>query len=143
MAEVGRVYVSSVSYSLPHVNETSDLDLTRTTGVGVTFPLLENTTGLYDRNNKPLYQITINFNSAGVDSLSSIIVNSDSNVNQFSVEFFVPTNPNEPVKNSSDLPLTYTSSIINSQVSIVNFGEDVPSPLIGVRISVLSTTNNQ
>jgi len=128
MAEVGRVYVSSVSYSLPHVNETSDLDLTRTTGVGVTFPLLENTTGLYDRNNKPLYQITINC---------------DSNVNQFSVEFFVPTNPNEPVKNSSDLPLTYTSSIINSQVSIVNFGEDVPSPLIGVRISVLSTTNNQ
>ncbi|CAF1010447.1 unnamed protein product, partial [Rotaria sordida] len=146
MAQVGSVYVSSVTSSIEPLGGriTNNVDLTNSETVnGVTFPSVPDTSGLFDKNNKPLYEITFTFNPAGVDSLSSIIVNKETNVNQFVVEFFTPSNLNQPFTISPNTPLSYTSTIIDSRASIMNFLSDVPSPLSGIRISILSTTNNQ
>ncbi|CAF1508693.1 unnamed protein product, partial [Rotaria sordida] len=145
MAQVGSVYVSSVTSSIEPLGGriTNNVDLTNSETVnGVTFPSVPDTSGLFDKNNKPLYEITFTFNPAGVDSLSSIIVNKETNVNQFVVEFFTPSNLNQPFTISPNTPLSYTSTIIDSRASIMNFLSDVPSPLSGIRISILSTTNN-
>jgi hypothetical protein len=145
MAQVGGVQVSSANYSLPLVSETNLTDLTSTTGNGISFQPVSNITGLFDHNNKPLYYIGLTFNPAGVDSLSSIIVNSGSNVKQFSVEFFNLSNPTVPITNSTPsgvIPLSLNSTVIKSQPSVVDFPSDLPS-LSGIRISILSTTDNQ
>ena len=146
MAQFGRVYVSSVDYSQTPTEGTND-DLTSTTGNGVSFSPVEGTSGLTDANNNPLYTITLTFNTPGVYSLSSITVNPESNVKEFSVEFFTPSNGNQPVTvstQSGNIPLSYNSKISNSQVLIDNFPEEeVPTPLSGIRISVLATLGNQ
>jgi len=145
MAQVDSVYVSSVIYSIePLGGSTNNVNLTSLDkGDGVTFPSVPGTSGIFDNDNKPLYQITINFNPAGVDSLSSIIVNKESNVNGFSVEYFIPSNPNQLFTISPNNPLSSTSLMINSQPSIVDFPSSVPSPLSGILISITSTTDNQ
>ena len=146
MAVVGGQYVSSVTYSVQPVAQTSNDDLTSPTGNGVTFPSVPGTTGVLDDKNNPIYQITITFNPSGVDSLGSMTINPISNVQTFAVQFFVPSNPNQPVPVAPELadqPLTVTSTIVNSQPSIVNFPSQLPSPISGIRILVLSTTQNQ
>ncbi len=146
MAQVGSVYVSSVIYSVPPIQGTNDADLTNTTSNGVTFPQPSGTTGLFDQNNQPIYNVTLTFNPAGVNSLSSIILNEDSNVEQFSVEFYGLSNPNQLITYPNEvgnIPVSYNSTIINSQPSIVNFPTDAPSDLSGILITILSTINNQ
>ena len=145
MAVVGGPYVSSVAYTVSP-SSGNNVDLTSTTGNGITFPSVPNTTGLFDQNNQPVYNVTITFNPAGADSLGSVIVNPGTNVNKFSIRFFVPSYPNQPFTFAPDFasnPLYYNSTIINSQPSIVSFPPQVPSPLSGILISVLSTTDNQ
>ncbi|CAM4852104.1 unnamed protein product, partial [Rotaria magnacalcarata] len=129
--------------SITPLNGTSNDDLTRSEGNGVTFPKVSNTTGLLDNNNKPLYQITITFNPEGVDSLSNIIVNKESNVKEFVVEFFDTSDETQPFTISPNTPLSYTSTLIDNQPSITDFQADVPSPLTNIRITILSTTNNE
>lgn len=143
MAQVGGVYVSSVVYSVMPLPETSNMDLTRPTGNGVTFTAIPNTIGILDEKHQPIYNIKFTFNPAGVDSLSSIIVNAESNVNKFFVEFFTPSNPNEVFTSLPDTPLVLTSTMDHGQASIIDFPSQVPSPLSGIRISILSTTDNQ
>jgi hypothetical protein len=146
MATVGGVYVSSVVYSVQPVAGTNNVDLTSTNGGGVTFPSVPGTTGLFDQNNRPLYNVTLTFNPAGVDSLASIIVSPGTNVNKFAVRFFVPSYPDQPftfAPEFADIPLYYNSTIQNSQASITRFPQQVPSPISGILISVLSTTDNQ
>jgi hypothetical protein len=146
MAQVGTVYVSSVTYSVQPLPGTNNTDLTSITGNGVSFPQAPGTTGLFDQYNQPIYNIIFTFNPAGVNSLSSIIVNEESNVEQFSVEFFGLSNPNQLITYSTYLgaiPVSYNSTIINSQPSIVSFPEDAPSDLSGIQITILSTTDNE
>jgi hypothetical protein len=64
-------------------------------------------------------------------------------VNGFRVEFFAPPNQNELFTIAPNTPLAYNSTIINSQPSIVDFPTEVPSPLTGIRVTVVSTTDNQ
>jgi len=146
MAVVGGPYVSSVVYTVSPVSGTS-VDLTSNTGNGITFPSVPNTTGLFDQNNRPVYNITITFNPAGADSLGSVMVNPGSNVNKFSIQFFVPSYPNQPFTFAPEFPsnpLYYNSTISNNSLpSISSFPPQVPSPLSGILISVLSTTNTK
>lgn len=146
MAVVGGQYVSSVTYSVSPVDGTNNDDLTSTTGNGITFTPVSGVTGLFDENNQPLYQITITFNPAGVDSLGSITVNPTSNVDKFAVQFFTPSNPDRPVPIAPELadkPLEVISTIINSRPSIVDLPSQLPSPISGIRILILSTINNE
>jgi len=146
MAQVGSVYVSSVSYSIQPLPNTNNVDLTNPTSNGVSFPSVPDRTGVLDQNNQPLYTITMTFNPAGVNSLSSIIVNPQSNVKEFSVEFFIPSNPNQPYTYSTatgDIPLSLNADIINGQPSIVYFPKQVPSPLSGIQINILKTEDNE
>jgi hypothetical protein len=146
MAQVGGVYVSSVTYSVQPVQGTNNVDLTSTTGNGINFPQPVGTTGLFDENNQPIYTIILTFNPSGVNSLSSIIANNDSNVEQFSVEFYGLSNPSELITyptNAGAIPVSYNSTFINSQASLTNFPEETPSNLSGILITILSTTDNQ
>lgn len=141
MAVVGGQYVSSVTYSVQPVDGTNNDDLTSTTSNGITFTPVSGVTGLFDGNNQPLYQITITFHQAGVDSLGSITVNPTSNVNRFAVQFFTQSNPNQPVT-LADKPVELTSTIINSRPAIVDFPSQLPSPISAIRIIILSTSDN-
>jgi hypothetical protein len=144
MAQVGTIYVSSVTYSVQPVQGTN-ADLTSTTGNGVTFPQPSGTTGLFDQNDQPIYSVTLTFNPAGVNSLSSIILNGNSNVDQFSVEFFGLSNPNQLITyptGAGNIPVSYKSTIINSQPFIVTFPADAPSDLSGILITILATDDN-
>lgn len=146
MAVVGGQYVSSVTYSVPPVDGTNDDDLTSITSNGISFTPVSGTTGLIDDNNQPLYQITITFNQAGVDSLGSITVNPTSNVRQFAVQFFTQANPNQPVTLAPELadkPVELTSTIINSRPAIVDFPSQLPSPISAIRLLILSTSDNE
>jgi hypothetical protein len=146
MATVGGQYVSSVAYSVQPVDGTNSDDLTSTAGNGIDFPSLSGTTGVLDNNNKPIYQITITFNQPGVDSLGSITLNSNSNVDKFAVQFFVPSNPNQPVPLAPELadqPLSVVSTTSASGTSIVNLPAQLPSPISGIRIVILSTKDDQ
>ena len=146
MAAVGGVYVSSLVYSVQPVPGTNDVDLTSTTGSGVTFPSVPGTTGVFDQSNRPLYNVTLTFNPAGVDSLAIITLSLGTNVDKFAVRFYVPSYPDQPftfAPEFADIPLYYNSTIQNSQASITRFPQQVPSPISGIRISVLSTTDNQ
>jgi hypothetical protein len=143
MAQIGTVFVSSVTYSVSPVPGTDSTDLTNPNGNGIDFPQPQGTTGLFDQNNKPLYTIDVTFNPSGVNSLSSITVNKNTNVQEFSVEFFELSNPTQLVTNPNQpgVPVSYTSSLVNDIASIVNFPKDTPSDLSGIRITILSTTN--
>lgn len=146
MATVGGQYVSSVAYSVQPVDGTNPDALTSTAGEGIHFPSLSSTTGVLDNNNKPTYQITLTFNRPGVDSLGSITVNPNSNVDKFAVQFFVPSNPNQPVPLAPELadqPLSVVSTTSASGTSIVNLPAQLPSPISGIRILILSTKDNQ
>lgn len=143
MAQIGTVYVSSVDYSIQPVTGTDNMDLTKPNGNGINFPSVPNTVGLVDENNKPLYQITLTFNPAGVQSLSSIVVNSDTNVNGFSVEFFDATNPTQPFSITPDQPVVSNSFVIQNLASIVDFPSQLPSVLSAIRISIISTSDNE
>jgi hypothetical protein len=147
MAVVGGQYVSSVNYpSAQPVAGTNTDELTSTTGNGITFAPVPGTTGLVDANRVPLYQVTINFNEPGVDSLGSITVNPAGNVDKFEVQFFVASNPNQPVTVASalgDIPLSFTSTIVGSRPTIADLPSQLPSPLSGIRIVVLSTKDNE
>ena len=147
MAVVGGQYVSSVNYpSAQPVAGTNSDDLTTTTGNGITFAPVPGTTGLVDEKNAPLYHVTIKFNEPGVDSLGSITVNPASNVDKFAVQFFVASNPNQPVTaspESGDKPLSFSSTVIGSRASIVDLPSQLPSPLSAIRIVVLSTKDNE
>jgi hypothetical protein len=145
MAQIGTVFVSSVTYSVTPVQGPNGNDLTHPNGNGVDFPQPQGTTGLFDQNNKPLYTIDITFNPSGVNSLSSITVNKNTNVGEFSVEFFALSNPTTliPSPNQAGVPLSYTSSPVNDIASINNFPQNAPSDLSGIRITILSTTDNQ
>lgn len=146
MAVVGGQYVSSVNYpSAQPVDGTKSDDLTSTTGNGITFAPVPGTTGLVDDKNEPLYQVTIKFNEPGVDSLGSITLNPASNVDQFAVQVFVASNPDQPVTAAPELggkPLSFSSTVIGSRASIVDLPSQVPSPLSAIRIVVLSTEGN-
>jgi hypothetical protein len=146
MAQVGGVYVSSVTYSVQPVQGTNNVDLTNTTGNGVNFPQPVGSTGLFDdQTNQPIYTIVFTFNPSGVNSLSSIIANANSNVQKFSVEFFSLSNPNALITyptDAGDIPVSYNSTFTNAQASLTNFPEDTPSNLSGILITILSTTGN-
>jgi hypothetical protein len=146
MAQVGGVYVSSVTYSVQPVPGTNNVDLTNPTSNGIDFPQPVGTTGLFDdQTNQPIYTIIFTFNPSGVNSLSSIIANNDSNVEQFSVEFYGLSNPSELITYPTDagaIPVSYNSTFTNSQASLTNFPEDTPSNLSGILITILSTTDN-
>ncbi len=142
MANVDGVYVSSVKFSPPLVPGSSDADLTSPTSNGVTFQ--SSSTGLFDQYNQPVYTIILTFNPSGVNSLSSVIVNQDSNVKQFSVEFFGLSNPSQLLTVPfGTIPVSYNSTVTNSQASIISFPVDAPSELSGIRISILSTVNDE
>jgi hypothetical protein len=146
MAQVGTVYVSSVIYSVQPVQATNNADLTNPNSNGVTLKSVPNTIGLFDSNNQPIYTIDLNFNPAGVNSLSSVVANTGSNVNEFSVEFYGLSNPNQLIPNPNvpdNVPLSYESTYANSQASITTFPSIGPSDLNGIRITILSTTDNQ
>ena len=146
MAQVGGIYVSSVTYSVQPAQGTNDADLTNPTSNGVSFPSVSTPTALFDQPNNPLYTITFTFNPTGANSVGSITINPRSNVNLFNVQFFILSNPNQPFTTSSQLsniPLSYNSTIVNSQASLVDFPGDLLSPLSGIRISILSTKDNQ
>jgi hypothetical protein len=146
MAQVGTVYVSSVTYSVQPVQGTSNADLTNLTSNGVTFQSVPSANGLFDSNGQPLYTIDLIFNPAGVNSLSSVFANVESNVNQFSIEFFGLSNLNQLMTSPSGagtVPVSYNSIYTNSQASIVTFPDNAPSDLSGIRISILSTTDNE
>lgn len=146
MAVVGGQYVSSVTYSVSPVDGTNNDDLTNTASNGITFTPVSGVTGLFDANNQPLYQVTITFNRAGVDSLGSITSSPTSNVNRFAVLFFTQSNPNQPVTLAPELadkPVELISTIINSRPSIVDFPAQLPSPISAIRILILSTTDNE
>ncbi len=147
MAVVGGQYVSSVTYSVSPVDGTNNDDLTNTASNGITFtPVSSPVSNLFDANNQPLYQITITFNRAGVDSLGSITSSPTSNVNRFAVLFFTQSNPNQPVTLAPELadkPVELISTIINSRPAIVDFPAQLPSPISAIRILILSTSDNQ
>ncbi len=146
MAQVGTIYVSSVAYSVQPVKGTNNADLTSATSNGVTFQSVPSTNGVFDTNNQPLYTIDFTFNPAGVNSLSSVVANAGSNVEQFSIEFYGLTNPNQLITYPSGSgvgPISYTSTYTNSQASLTTFPDDAPSDLSGIRISILSTINNE
>ena len=147
MAVVGGQYVSSVNYpSAQPVAGTNTDDLTSPTGNGITFAPVSGTTGLVDDKKQPLYQFTIKFNAPGVDSLGSITVNPASNVDKFAVQFFVASNPDQPVTAAPELggqPLSLNSTISGSRASIVDLPSNLPSPLSAIRIVVLSTHDNE
>lgn len=143
MARVGGVLVSSVTFNGELLAGTDVADLTNPNSNGVSFEQTPDTTGVLDTNDKPIYSITIKFNPAGVDSLSNIMVNPKSNVDKFLVEFYVPSKPNDLYTSESNIPLSYQSTLTDAQEPIVKFSADVPSPLSGVHISILSTNNNQ
>jgi hypothetical protein len=146
MAQIGGVFVASDTYSVEPVSGTNKPDLTNPTSNGITFPAVPGTNGIFDQNNNPVYNITLIFNPSGANSISSIVVNPDSNVNEFGVEFFVSSIPNQSsttTPQSTNVPTFFTSTMVNSQPSLVNFPSDLLSPLSGIRITILSTTNNQ
>ena len=146
MAEVGTVYVSSVTYSVQPVKGTNNADLTDATSNGVTFQSVPSTNGLFDTNNQPLYTIDLKFNPAGVNSLSSVVANPGSNVDKFSVEFYGLFNPNQLITSPSGpatVPVSYSSTYTNTQASILTFPGNAPSDLSGIRISILSTTKDE
>jgi hypothetical protein len=144
MANVGGIYVSSVQFTPPLVPGSSDYDLTSATSNGVTFQSSSAATGLFDQYNQPLYTITMTFNPAGVNSISSVVANQDSNVKQFSVEFFGLSNPNQLLTvPAGTIPVSYNSTVTNSQVLLVALPEDAPSEISGIRISILSTVNDE
>ncbi len=146
MAQIGSVFVSSVTYSIQPVKGTKYGDLTNATGNGVTFQSVPSINGLFVTNGQPIYIIDLTFNPAGVNSLSSVMANAESNVNEFSVEFFGLTNPNQLItytSGSNVVPVSYTSTYTNSQASLVTFPDNAPSDLSGIRINILSTTNNE
>ena len=147
MAAIGGQYVSSVNYpSAQPVAGTNTDDLTSITGNGITFAPAPGTTGLVDDKNEPLYQVTIKFNEPGVDSLGSITVNPASNVDKFAVQFFVASNPNQPVTVATklgDKPLSFSSTVVGSRATIADLPSQLPSPLSAIRIVVLSTKDNE
>jgi hypothetical protein len=146
MAQLGTVYVSSVTYSVQPVKGTNNADLTNPTSNGVTFQSVPSTNGLLDTNGQPLYTIDLTFNPAGVNSLSSVLANVGSNVNEFSVEFYGLSNRNQLITSpsgSGTVPVSYSSTYTNSQASIVTFPNNAPSDLSGIRIIILSTTDNE
>jgi hypothetical protein len=146
MADVGGVYVSSVKFSPPLVPGSSNADLTSPTSNGVTFQSSSAATGLFDQNNQPAYTIILTFNPAGVNSISSVAANQDSNVKQFSVEFFGLSNQSQLLtvpSGSGVIPVSYNSTVTNLPAPLVALPEDAPSELSGLRISILSTVNNQ
>ena len=135
-----------LAYSVQPVSGTNNADLTNPNSNGVTFQSLPNTNGLFGTNSQPLYTIDLTFNPAGVNSLSSVVANVGTNVDKFSVEFFDLLNPTQLFTYSTQpgaLPVSYTSTNTNSQASLVNFPDNAPSDLAGIRISILSTKNNQ
>lgn len=147
MATIGGQYVSSVTYSVSPVDGTNNADLTSATGNGVDFPSVSGTTdGVLDSTGTPVYQITLTFNQPGVDSLGSITVNPNSNVDKFAVQFFVPSNPNQPVPiapERADEPLSVQSTTSTGRTAILNFPSQLPSPISGIRIVILSTNDDQ
>lgn len=144
MARVGGVYVSSVTYNGNILPGTDIADLTRPNSAGISFEEIPGTTGVVDNQNNPVYDITIKFNPAGVDSLSNVMVNSNSNVDKFLVEFYVPAKPNELfTSDDSNIPVSYASTLTDAQEPIVKFPTNMPSPLSGVHISILSTKDNR
>ena len=144
MADVNSAFISSVTYLTSPVSQTNNSDLTNPNTNGISFPSTSTTTGLFDNNNQPLYQININFHPEGVNSISNMILgNPESNVNQYNVQFFAASNPNQLVLIAPNTPLSYNSTLDNNQPSISEFPPNVPSPLSGIRINILSTDNNQ
>jgi hypothetical protein len=146
MAIVGGQYVSSVTYTTQPIAGTKDTALTSATSNGISFPQPPTgSNGLLNDKNQPLYTIVINFNNAGVNSLGSVAVNptTDSNVNQFAIQFYVPSSPNQPYTDFANRPV-YLNSSIGSQPTIDSFpSQQVPSPLSGILFIVLSTTDSQ
>ena len=146
MAQVGTVYVQSVTYSVQPVQGTNNADLTNPNSNGVTLQSVSNTNGLFDSNGQPLYTIDLAFNPAGVISLSSVVANVGSNVNEFTVEFYGLSNPNQLVTtptSQGNVPVSYESTYTNSQASITTFPSSAPSDLSGIRITILSTIDNR
>lgn len=142
MAEVGGAYVQSVTYSVSPVAGTKDSDLTDKNGNGVSFEPVSNVEGVLDERKEPIYVITIRFYESGVDSIGSIALGSKTNVDKFAVQF-IQSGSNEPVTVAPNQPLYINSIVKDSVVTIPDFPPQVPSPLIAIRIVVLSTKDDK
>jgi hypothetical protein len=60
------------------------------------------------------------------------------------VEFFGLSNPSQLLTVPfGTIPIAYNSTVTNAQVPLVDLPEDTPSELSGIRISILSTVNDQ
>ncbi len=147
MGQVGTAYVPSVQYSVQPLPGTNDADLTSPTGSGITFPSQPNQRGVVDANNQPIYTITVRFSDYGVNSLGNVMFIGDSNVDKFSVEFYDYSNINQLITYTSPsgttLPVSYTSTLTESQLPMVDVPGDAPTELSGIRITILSTKDNQ
>lgn len=147
MAQVGGVYVSRVTYSVPPSQPYDDTQLTSDspTAEGVSFPSSSLATkGLLDDNNKPVYSITVTFPRGTSPALASIVCGPQSNVQSISVTYLASTNPNQPIQDSNGLPIASTSTLVGSQVSVVNIPPTLSAFTVsGIEISILSTTANE
>lgn len=146
MAFVGGQYVSSVDFSVEPEQETDTSLLTSVSGDGIDFPTSPEFDGVLDENHEPQYQVTLRFNQPGVDSLGSITVNALSNVDQIAVRFYAASQPNMLVRTGNDEAnevLTVVSNIEQQPPSVNNLPSNLPSPIIGIRVLVLSTKDNQ
>lgn len=142
MAQVGGVYVSYVTYSVQPLQPTDSTQLTSnsSTTKGVSFPSVPNTTGVLDQDGQPIYSINIEFSPQGADYLASVSLAPTSNVNGFSVKYFTSNNPKQPIESSPGVAIVSTSTLINSQASVVDIPNGLPSPLSAIQIDILSTS---
>lgn len=146
MAIVGRQYVKAVQYSTQPITGTRNTDLTNATSQGISFPDDLSFVGLRDPDDAPLYNTTIFFNEPGVDSLGSFSVNSPSNVAQVALQFYEASQPNKLVPLRSDRPdqpLTVVSDPSRLPPRITDGLPQLNSPLIAIRVIILTTTDNR
>lgn len=145
MAQVGGVYVSSVTYSVQPLQPNDDTQLTSNspTATGVSFPTSSLATeGVLNDKNEPVYTVTVTFTTPQTaTSFASIVSGPQSNVNSFSVNYFASSNPNQPIQDVNGTPIVSTSTLVNSQASVVNIPPGLSTvTLSAIRINILSTT---
>lgn len=144
MARVGSVFVSSVTYSVEPLQPNDDTELTSNspTAKGVSFPRSPLATdGLLNDKHEPVYTVKITFPPQTVISLASIVFGLQCNVKNFSVYYFAPSNPSQPIEDVNGTPIVSTSTLVNSQASVVNIPSGLSTVTIsGLEIKILYTT---
>lgn len=145
MAQVGTVLLPTVRYSITPIWPYKNEDLTTPTGEGISFAASPALSGIMNDAGEPRYYIDLMFNPAGASALSSVLIHEGSNVLAFDVQIFVASNPTEPVTvvtSTGEEVVTYSSRIINELPSVTQFNDNIPSPIIGVRVLITSTEGN-